>query len=118
MAKYNNHTVNNNQRIVLFSRGAGDNKQNVFTGPTSAFTLNGKVRSRSYIGKTYQMSNILKKEEECRTMFNFFFKGKKAGIPWNKVSSRRCDDFKYIFLRNENFFDFFDSDFDFDLIPL
>ena len=57
MAKYNNHTVNNNQKIVLFSRGAGDNKQNVFTGPTSAFTLNGKVRSRSYIGKTYQMSN-------------------------------------------------------------
>lgn len=57
MAKYNNHTTNNNQRIVLFSRGAGDNKQNVFTGPTSAFTLNGKVRSRSYIGKTYQMSN-------------------------------------------------------------
>ena len=56
-ATYKNHTVNNNQRIVLFSRAAGDSKQNVFTGPTAAFTLNGKVRSTSYIGKNYHMSN-------------------------------------------------------------
>ena len=57
MAKYNNHTTNNNKPIVLFSRKAGDSKENVFTNPSSSFSINGNVRSRSYIGKSYKMSN-------------------------------------------------------------
>ena len=56
MATYKNHTVNRQNNIVLYSRAAGDSKENVFAGPTSAFTLNGKLRPRSYIGKTYQVS--------------------------------------------------------------
>lgn len=57
-ATYKNHTVNNQKQLVLYSKGTCcDNTQNVFTGPTSAFTLNGNVRNRSYIGKSYRMSN-------------------------------------------------------------
>ncbi len=56
-ATYKNHTVNKQDRIVLFSRKAGDIKTNVLTGPTSAFTINGKLRPRSYIGKSYAFSN-------------------------------------------------------------
>ena len=57
-ATYKNHTVNNQKQLVLYSKvTCCDNKQNVFTEPTSAFTINGNVRNRSYIGKSYRMSN-------------------------------------------------------------
>jgi hypothetical protein len=56
-ATYKNHTVNNQKQLVLYSRDACNCAENVITGPTAAFTLNGNVRNRSYIGKSYRMSN-------------------------------------------------------------
>ena len=57
IATYKNHTVNNQKQLVLYSRNACNCVETVFTGPTAAFTLNGNVRNRSYIGKSYRMSN-------------------------------------------------------------
>ena len=44
-ATYKNHTVNNQKQLVLYSRDACNCAENVITGPTAAFTLNGNVRN-------------------------------------------------------------------------
>lgn len=57
----------NGQTFIISNRGPGDTQANVVTGNGGGFSINGNVRSRSYIGKTYQMSCRPKTSSYCCT---------------------------------------------------